>query len=139
MTGDRLYLDTSFVQALLNRKDRNHQKARELLPRLDRARELWITEAVLIEVCNALSRNHRQEAFRFFEQCYKTPTVRVVPVHRVLLKRALELYRSRLDKTWGLTDCISFVVMQDQGLTEALTADEHFVQAGFRALLLEKS
>ncbi len=49
----------------------------------------------------------------------------------------MELYRHRPDKEWGTTDCISFVVMQDYGLTEALTTDEHFKQAGFRALLIE--
>lgn len=57
-------------------------------------------------------------------------------VDTTLLKRALQLYTARADKTWGLTDCISFVVMQDQKLTEAITADQHFVQAGYRALLL---
>jgi len=41
------------------------------------------------------------------------------------------------DKEWGMTDCISFIVMEDHGLTDALTADEHFQQAGFRALLRE--
>jgi len=47
----------------------------------------------------------------------------------------LELYRQRPDKEWGLTDCLAFVVMRQRGLTEALTSDEHFEQAGFKALL----
>jgi predicted nucleic acid-binding protein len=47
----------------------------------------------------------------------------------------MELYRSRYDKPWSLTDCISFVVMADEGLTEALTGDRHFEQAGFKAML----
>ena len=54
-----------------------------------------------------------------------------------LFDDALGLYRARPDKDWGLTDCISFVLMEREGLTEALTADAHFRQAGFRALLLE--
>ena len=54
-----------------------------------------------------------------------------------LLRKALELYRSRDDKEWGLTDCISMVVMQEQGLLEVVTADHHFKQAGFRASLLD--
>ncbi|KAF5428591.1 hypothetical protein C5S39_11130 [Candidatus Methanophagaceae archaeon] len=53
------------------------------------------------------------------------------------MQRAIDFYRDREDKEWGLTDCISFIVMGDQGLTDALTADEHFEQAGFRALLRE--
>lgn len=47
------------------------------------------------------------------------------------------MFRSRMDKAWSRTDCLSFVVMQQHGLTDALTADQHFVQAGFRALMLE--
>lgn len=54
-----------------------------------------------------------------------------------LYDRAIQLYRDRLDKEWGITDCVSFVVMQDRGLTSALTPDERYQQAGFRALLRE--
>ena len=52
-----------------------------------------------------------------------------------LLKRAFQLYKDRMDKEWGLTDCISFIIMQEFGLVKALTADEHFQQAGFQTLL----
>jgi len=45
------------------------------------------------------------------------------------------LYQGRPDKEWGLVDCVTFVVMKKRGITEALTADEHFEQAGFQALL----
>lgn len=53
------------------------------------------------------------------------------------MRRALALKRQRADKRWGLTDCVSFVVMHDRGISVALTADRDFVQAGFRALLLD--
>ncbi len=58
-----------------------------------------------------------------------------MPVSESLLRRGIELYRDRPDKHWSLTDCISFVAMRDHGVTVALTADRHFVQAGFAALL----
>jgi predicted nucleic acid-binding protein len=74
---------------------------------------------------------------QFIQQCYRTSNMRVVGVDTPLLSSALELYQARPDKHWGLTDCLSFVAMQTQGLTEAVTADVHFVQAGYRALLLE--
>ncbi|MCI0392632.1 MAG: PIN domain-containing protein [Acidobacteria bacterium] len=137
MSNKRLLLDTVFVQALLNQRDQYHDKAKTFLPRVRAATEVWITEAVLIEIGNALSAFNRQAAAQFIRQCYQTANVRVVSVDSILLKRATQLYDTRSDKTWGLTDCISFVVMQEQGLTDAVTADEHFVQAGFRALLLE--
>ena len=67
------------------------------------------------------------------------PKVDIVPLSEALYARALQLYRERPDKEWGLTDCVSFLVMQDRGLIESLTTDEHFQQAGFRALLREES
>lgn len=63
--------------------------------------------------------------------------VNVVPLTPDLLGRALQLYAARPDKDWGLTDCVSFEVMRERGIEEALAADQHFIQAGFRALLLE--
>lgn len=66
-----------------------------------------------------------------------SPLVDIVPASSQLFTAAFELYRSRQDKDWGLTDCASFVVMNERGVSEALTTDAHFRQAGFRALLLE--
>jgi predicted nucleic acid-binding protein len=64
-------------------------------------------------------------------------TVEIIPLSEVLFDRAFTFYQSCQDKEWGITDCISFVVMQDRGLTDALTADDHFQQAGYRVLLKE--
>lgn len=64
-----------------------------------------------------------------------SPRVKILPLTSGLLNRGLDLMRQRTDKDWSLTDCISFVVMEDEGLREALTGDQHFEQAGFKALL----
>ena len=135
MSNERLFLDTFFIQALLNKYDQYHQQARLFLPRIKMAKEVWITEAILVEVGNALSSYDRNLASTFIEQCYVTNNMRIVSVDTVLLKRGLNLYKQRQDKDWGLTDCISFVTMSDYSLIDAVTADIHFVQAGFRALL----
>jgi predicted nucleic acid-binding protein len=135
--SERLFLDTVFIQALLNRHDRYHAQAKTFLPRVRTAVEVWITEAILVEVGNALGAINRQAATRFIRQCYRTENMRVVTVNTSLLNQALNLYETRADKNWGLTDCISFVVMTEQDLVLAVTADHHFTQAGFRALLLE--
>jgi predicted nucleic acid-binding protein len=137
MSGDRFFIDTVFVQALLDRNDQLHARAKSLRPLLDRAREVVITEAVLVEIGNALSYRNRPGAVAFIEACYQTPNIQVIGIDSRRLLEALKLYRDRPDKTWGLTDCLSFVVMRELGLTDALTADEHFVQAGFRALMRE--
>lgn len=135
MKPTRFFLDTAFVQALLNKNDQYHGIAKLRLNELRTAKEVWITEAILIEIGNALSVAHRAAAVRFINQCYATPNIHVVPVDTKLLNRALDLYDERADKEWGLTDCLSFVVMSDQSLTDAMTPDRHFLQAGFRALM----
>jgi uncharacterized protein len=135
MTTERFLLDTVFVQALLNKRDSYHQQALAFLPRMRAAAEVWVTEAILIEVGDALSIVNRAAAVAFIRECYLGPNMHVVSLESSLLGQALRLYETRADKTWGLTDCISFVVMQQQGLTDAVTSDHHFVQAGYRALL----
>lgn len=137
MSDERLFLDTVFIQALLNKRDQYHGIARAFVPRVRAAAAVWVTEAVLVEVGNALGAVNRPAAVQFIQQSYYTANLQVVMVDTPLLTRALQLYSERPDKTWGLTDCISFVVMWEQGLTDAVTADVHFVQAGFRALLRE--
>ncbi|MFM5887405.1 MAG: type II toxin-antitoxin system VapC family toxin, partial [Dolichospermum sp.] len=62
-------------------------------------------------------------------------SVEVVLLTNSLYKLAFDLFKQREDKEWGLVDCISFIVMQDRGISDALTTDIHFQQAGFRALL----
>lgn len=52
-------------------------------------------------------------------------------------REAVERYRSRPDQTWGLIDCTSFLIMEQKGITDALSADRDFQQAGFGALLVQ--
>ena len=66
-------------------------------------------------------------------------STKVIPLERTLFQAGLDLYETRLDKDWGLTDCINFVVMQREGITEAFTSDKHFEQAGFIRLLKPKT
>jgi uncharacterized protein len=135
MTGDRILLDTVYIQALLNHRDHYHPVARLLYPRVQSARELVVTEAVLAEVGNALSTLNRTGASAFIRSCYSTPNIAVIPVEDSLFQRGLERYSLRADKEWGLTDCISFVVMEERSLRLAATMDQHFTQAGFEALM----
>lgn len=139
VTGSRLFLDTYYVQALLNPRDPHHARALALLPHVKQAAEVVITEAVFAEVGNALSGTPRlrQLAAAFIRRCYIEANMAVVPVDTALLTRALELFESRADKEWGLTDCISFVVMRDRNLLDAATGDRHFQQAGFRAMMVD--
>lgn len=91
------------------------------------------TDLVLWEVLNCCSGSPlRQRSTALFDGCLKDSQIQVVWTSRDLLLRGVDLYKSRADKQWGLTDCVSFVVMKDGLIQEALTSDHHFQQAGFR-------
>jgi uncharacterized protein len=129
-----LFADAFYFVALLNRADQHHAKthavAREL--RCD----IITTEWVLAEVADALASSaSRRLAAAFIRELTLDAKVKIISATTDLFQRGLQLYEQRPDKKWSLTDCISFVVMQDEALHEALTGDEHFTQAGFRALL----
>jgi predicted nucleic acid-binding protein len=130
-----LFADAFFFIALLSKTDRAHQKATTyLLPRL--RQPLLTTAWVLIEVADGLAQPHQRPAvIRLMASLREYPTVEIIPPDSTLFDRGFDLYAQRPDKGWSLTDCISFVVMTERGLTDALTGDHHFEQAGFRALL----
>ncbi len=77
----------------------------------------------------------RNSAAIAFERISRDPRIDVVPHSAEFSKDAVSLFAARSDKDWSLTDCLSFVVMERKGLRDALTADNHFEQAGFRAIL----
>jgi predicted nucleic acid-binding protein len=134
------FLDASYAIALSAPSDQYHERAVLLANRLEtEGTRLVTTRGVVLEIGNALSRQrYRKAAVALLLAIENDPNIDVVPLSEPLYQEALELYRHRLDKEWGLTDCLSFVVMQHRGLNDALTADDHFRQAGFRALLLEQ-
>jgi hypothetical protein len=89
-----------------------------------------------MEVADALAESESRPRVRdFILHLRGSPGCEVTPASRDLLDRGLDIYHQRADKQWTLTDCTSFVVMRERGLSEALTAEHHFEQAGFTALL----
>jgi predicted nucleic acid-binding protein len=134
-----IFLDTAYVNALVNTRDQWHDVAMQWERQLavDK-RRLVTTEFVLVEIADGLAAvRFRAQAVQVVTTLQASPLVEIVPATSRLFTAALALYRSRADKDWGLTDCTSFVVMDERSLSEALTTDDHFRQAGFRALLLE--
>lgn len=81
------------------------------------------------------SRRGRDAAIQIIDSLRAGPSTAVVDASAEWIQRGYELFRTRGDKEWGLTDCISFEIMRDLGLTDALTYDHHYEQAGFHALL----
>lgn len=129
-----VFADTWFFLALLNRADPGHARAAQLSR--DDHRHRVTTDWVLVEVGDALARTGNRDVFTgFYDWIRNHSGTTIVPATRALLENGVLFYRYRRDKDWPLTDCLSFVVMEDEGLTEALTGDRHFEQAGFNALL----
>jgi predicted nucleic acid-binding protein len=127
---DRIFVDTSFVIALINEKDQYHQQAEALSHRFETS-QLITTDAVLLEIGNALARDFRKEAIAVIKVLRSSKKVDVVAIDQKLFGKGLEIYEQRDDKRWGLVDCISFIVMGESGVTQALTFDRDFEQAGF--------
>lgn len=128
------FADTFYFLAPLNRDDEAHARARDATAAL--SRRIVTTAWVLTEVGDAMAAPANRPAFlQLLEALRLDPNADVLPAEASRFDRGVELFARRRDKEWSLTDCISFVVMEERGIVEALTADHHFEQAGSRALL----
>ncbi len=129
-----LFADTFYFFAILNPRDAAHPEALAFASEHD---EPIVTTAwVLTELADGLAGTANRRAFsRLVARLQAVPENEIVPPSQELMTRGIQLYDARPDKNWSLTDCISFVVMQDRGITHALTGDHHFEQAGFSILL----
>ena len=135
----RVFADTGYWIALLNPNDGLHAKASHVSAILGRAR-IVTSEMVLAEVLNAFARKGEElriATCSLVDQIRSNPNAEIVPMTSLGFREALERYRRRADKTWGLTDCTSFLIMELKGITDALSGDRDFQQAGFNALLIE--
>jgi predicted nucleic acid-binding protein len=133
----RFFADTFYWVALLVRRDSWHGRATTFSHTLTHADILFTTDAVLLEFLAAISAAGpvlRQRAAERVEDMLTDPSVRVVEVTRARFRDGLVLYKSRPDKAYSLTDCISMHVMRREGLTDVLTNDRHFTQEGFHIL-----
>src|SRR5215831_17266231 len=106
---NRVFVDTSFVLALVNERDQYHEQAEALSLKFEESK-LITTVAVLLEIGNALAKDFRKEANAVIRLLRRSSRVEVIQLDEALLEKALETYEKYDDKTWGLVDCISFVV-----------------------------
>ena len=129
-----VFADAFYFMARLNRRDQHHERVLNFSRNI-RAR-LLTSDWVLMEVAGALAESEcRGRVREFVLHLRQAAACEIVPASSELLDRALALYHQHADKSWTLTDCISFVIMRDRNVTDALTGDKHFEQAGFVALL----
>ncbi len=129
-----VFVDSFYFFAIINPADAAHGDAVEFSKRL--AAPLVTTTWIVAELADGLARtSNRSTVKRLISSFRAVPTNEIATTTDDLFERGLELYHSRTDKQWSLTDCISFVVMAERGIRDALTGDHHYEQAGFTALL----
>ena len=130
----QVFADTFYFLAILQEHDEAHRRAMEITVR--RPLRIVTTSWVLTELADALC---SAQSRRLFQETYESlrgeRAATIVGPDPEIYNAALELYFRRPDKDWSRTDCTSFVVMRQRTITEALTGDHHFEQAGFVALL----
>jgi predicted nucleic acid-binding protein len=129
-----VFADTFYFLALLNPRDKAHAKAVSFAASFQ---DMMVSTAwVITELADALCLPANRGLFiATYRDLVQNPQFRLVPPEAKLFQDGLDLFEKRADKSWSLSDCISFVVMSREGITEALTGDKHFEQAGFVALL----
>jgi len=128
------FADTSYLVAANNPADSLHELAVEFGAIHDTS--MVTTEYVLVETANFFCKPAGRSIYkRMIQRLQSATNFQIIPGSTDLFERGLTLFDARSDKEWSLTDCISFIVMGDLDLAEALTADHHFEQAGFSALL----
>ncbi len=128
------FADTQYYIALLNPEDQHHSRAKALTEQFRGV--VVTTEWVLAEVGNSVCiPRHRGNFVQLHHVLRARQSVTIVPATSAHFQRGMRLYSKRCDKAWSLVDCISFTVMEEMQIRDALTADHHFEQAGFVALL----
>lgn len=129
-----VFADTFYFFALLNRADEAHFAASRFAA--DGSKSLLTTAWVLTELADGLAETGGRTILNaLLLDLENDARTQIIGANAELWREGVVLYGERPDKQWSLTDCISFVVMKKRGIQEALTADHHFEQAGFTALL----
>lgn len=132
-----VFLDTNGWLALPNSSDALHSAASTVWSDLiRRGSTIFLTDWIVAETGNGLARTNARQRFpRAVTLLQESPRVHLLSVSESLFRASLDLYSSRPDKSWGLVDCASFLVMQENKIVEVVTNDRHFEQAGFKCLL----
>ncbi|MGF1478410.1 MAG: type II toxin-antitoxin system VapC family toxin [Cyanophyceae cyanobacterium] len=135
-----VFANADYWTALLNPCDRLHFKAQAISESLAPV-YIVTSEAILIKLFSDFSQkgeSFQRAASALSETLFNHPNTSVVSQTSPQFQQGISLHRQRLNQAWSLTDCVSFKIMETQGITEALTSSCYFEQAGFVALLREQ-
>ena len=134
-----VFADSGHWIALLHPRDQLHERAKAVVSDLESV-AVVTTQMALAEALNHLSREGgqlRYLAVQMVRELEDNSDVEIIPQTDSQFRAAVQVYAARNDQSWSLTDCASFTVMEERGITEALAYDRDFEQAGFIALLRE--
>jgi len=131
-----VFIDTGFIIALESVTDQNHEKASQLWSDLLKdLPEMVTTTYVIDEIVTFFnSRNRHAKAVEIGNRLMNSRSVQVIHVDKGLFDKGWQYFQQHADKTYSMTDCISFIVMKEQGIAAALSFDKHFTQPGFKVL-----
>jgi predicted nucleic acid-binding protein len=136
----KVFIDTSYLIAILDTKDNRHERALVALQNLGDTEQVT-SEMVLTELLNYFSAKgtlFRRMALEVMDDLHSDSRIEIIPQSGELFEQACQYYRQRPDKQYSLTDCASMVIMRKKGIDQVLTHDHHFQQEGFIALLRDK-
>lgn len=129
-----MFLDTSGLLCLLSVREIHHQHAKELFTNSKASVSHTYVIAELIALATARGMP-RKIVLEFITCLADVPEVELISVDKELHRQAMELLWNRLDKSYSLCDAVSFILMREKGISEALTTDHHFAQERFKNLL----
>lgn len=134
---NQLFIDTSYVLGLYNKGDQYHKLCVDAMSLAQKAREIYTTDAILMEIGNAFSAVHRRnQGSKIIRDFLNSTQIIIEHLTPRYFEEALQIYEQRSDKQWGMVDCFSFIVTQKYDLKTCLGTDHHFVQAGFKIVPL---
>lgn len=137
MASGEVFVDTSGLYALIDRRDTHHAEARDVVGKLVRSgKRLVVTDQIVAESVNlANARSGHHVAVRVIDLIEQSTGIRLERVHAERFEATKAFFRRHADQGFSFTDCTSFVVMRELRIRAALTTDKHFAAAGFETLL----
>ncbi|MFN6560296.1 MAG: type II toxin-antitoxin system VapC family toxin [Nostoc sp. ChiSLP01] len=130
------FLDTSYILALEIKNEDAHQKVLQNWATLIKTKPFLITTTYILDevVTFFNSRNLHYKAVEIGNRLLESPDIELIEIERTLFNQGWEYFQKHQDKSYSLTDCLPFIVMQERNIVTALTLDNHFYQAGFQIL-----
>ena len=130
------FLDTSYIIALEIKNENSHQQVLQNWRTLASSQPLMVTTTYIFDevVTFFNSRNLHQKAVEIGNRLLESPDIELIEIERNLFARGWQYFQKYQDKSYSLTDCLSFIAMANRNISTALTLDNHFVQAGFQIL-----